>query len=163
MIEKIQLGLDLATSASIIGAAISFLVSQKKSRDQSRAQYATSSLISFLDEIKEFGKQYDDIGNELRASPSQQALDKNIIDTIFFLESVKREVERQNKLYFPLFSMNGKASDDLSLREKELDDLIKEAKKGRESFAAVTAKVEPMLQAIEQSTAGELKKIMKTG
>lgn len=59
--------------------------------------------------------------------------------------------------------MNGKASDELSLREKELDELIKEAKKGRESFVEVTAKVEPMLQAIEQSTAEELKKIMKTG
>lgn len=167
MIEKIQVGLDIATSVSILGAAISFLVSQKKARDQSRAQYSTSNLIRFLDEIKIFSKQYDDIGNQLRSSSYKEALDKaldkNILDTIFFLESVKREIERQNQMYFPLFSINDKTSDELSLREKELDGLIEKAKKGREAFVEVTAEVEPMLRAIERTVVGELKKIMKAG
>ena len=159
----IQFGFDIATSISIIGAAISFLISQRKSREQSRSQYATTNLIRFLDMIRDFSAQYDSIGNELRTSPSQQALDKNILETIFFLEALKRELERQSQMYFPLFSIEGKTPAEISNCEKELDTLLEQARKGRESFANVSKEVEPMLKKIERSVIDELKKNMKNG
>lgn len=163
MTENIQIGIDIATSISIIGAAISFLISQRKIRLQSRAQYALTNLMQFLDYIKKLGKEYDEIGNSLRISPSQENLQKNILQIIFFIEDLKREIHRQNNVYFPLFSTKNKASEGLIEHENQVDVILIKAKAGKENFIEVCENIEPLLNRIEDSIATELKEIIKNG
>lgn len=164
----IQLGIDIATFISINGAVISYVISQRKSLQQSRAQYSTTDLVSILGMINDFSSQYDSIGNKMRfevtsSPPSKQTLDKYILETIIFLEILKREFERQSQTYFPLHTINEKSSAEIFKYRKELDALLEKARKGKETAVEVSKEVEPLLKKIERSVVLELKKNMKNG
>jgi len=159
--DKISLGIDIATSISVIGAAISFMISQQKTRKQSQAQYAVSNLKVFLMYIHESGQKYDAIGNELRLNPTQENLDKNILQTIFFLEDMERELTSLIEIYLPIFSTQSEIPDTLKRMDTELNGLIEVARSGRENFAILSQNIEPFLHSLELSVALELKNIMQ--
>jgi len=99
----IQLGLDLATPFTILAAAISFLVSQKKERKLSRNQFAVENLKGFLTTLRASSNEYDEICNELRTSQTEEELSAFFHKATFFLERIERELTAQIEIYFPIY------------------------------------------------------------
>lgn len=64
--DKIQIGIDIATSISVIGAAISFMLSQRSERKRQQARYAVDNLKDLLSYLRKASLDYDEIGNKLR-------------------------------------------------------------------------------------------------
>lgn len=158
--DAISLGFDIATSISIIGAAISFFISQKKARKQSQMQYAVSNLKDFLSFVSDSGRKFDQIGNMLRLEPNQENLDKNILHVIFLLEDIKRELKSQNEIYYPIFTASSQPPKSLIDCAVKLDELIEKAKRGRGVFMEVLENVEPFLGELERSVANEFRDML---
>ncbi|MEM5947917.1 hypothetical protein WKV44_05110 [Spirochaetia bacterium 38H-sp] len=161
MLDKISIGLDIATSLSIIGAAISFLLSHGKSRKQKLAMYAVSNLKDFLRFVEERIEEFYDIGKELRENPTQNMLDNNILKTIFLLEKTERVLRSQIEIYFPLFSPDKDMANAFKPFYERLKDLLKDARAGRAKFISVIENTEKFFYELEISVAKQLKNILQ--
>ena len=173
--NSIQVGVDIATSISIIFAAVSFLHSLRKSRKLSEVQYSVTNLQGFLTYMREATKEYDDIGNrfrkkmsgiseaDLQERESIHYVREHILDVVLFIEGIQRELEAQLEIYFPVFSPNNKAPESLFGHKKIFSGLLDGLRNSEVEDAAKNLTIiEPSMKDLEIDIARELEKILKT-
>jgi len=161
--NTIQLGFDIATSISIIGASISFLISQTKNKKQKQIQFSIDNLKNNLIYIANSKKEYDRLGNELREqvnniekSKFNEILHEHKLKQIFFLEDLKRELESQINIYYPIFFPDKKIISLMEPMNSELDAMLEMIKKDDNNFLKVLEQIEPFLNKLEKLFAESL-------
>ena len=162
----VQFGFDIATSISIIGAVVSFLISQKKIKQQRKNQFSVSNLKDNLKYIANCKKEYNKLGNELRekvlkADSISRAnlLEEHKLKQIFFLEDLKRELDAQVKIYYPIFSQDENIIASIKLLNDELDQILILIKDDNGLIEAME-QIKPLLDEIEKLFVKSLVKLM---
>lgn len=172
--NSIQVGIDLATSISIIFAALSFLSSLRKSRKLSEVQYSVTNLQGYLTFMRKASKEYDNVANRFRKKISETSeadiqekggefyVREHILDVILFTEGIQRELEAQLDIYYPIFSPDNKAPESLFGHKEIFNSLLDGLRNSEVEIAAnKLEQIEPALKNLEITIAKELEKILK--
>ena len=171
--NKIEIGFDIATSITIIGAALSFLYSQRKSRRLSEVQYAVTNLQGFLAYVRGAAKEFDDLGQALRVQMSKLAdmdemkekgkdmAQRHMFEVVLFLEGVESELDAQIDIYFPIFSPKGKAPKSLVHHKNTLNEIANSLRDLTTEGAGRLGEVDAALKDLEISVARELGSIVR--
>ena len=183
--DSIELGFDIATSLTIIGAALSFLYSQRKSRRLSQVQFAVTNLQAFLTYVRQAYRDLEEIDFNFRRQLSKQGgtkerdpkdARKNIepywlekeMDTAIICEQVISELDAQLRVYFPIFWPEDKVPDVLVQHKAILEGLRKAFVESVTAEEDITAKsgriltIKMGLANLEIVVARQLEGIMKT-
>lgn len=152
-----QVGLDLATSVSIITAAWAFIKNQKQENSRLRNQQTVDNLTGTLTFVIDKIEALQVIDHKMRSEVSNQTseeefgknanriLDKFWLDTIFLLESVQRKLKLHIEILYPVYKSED-APDSVKSLLLNVDELLNEVKNGdRSGLLNVQEKIEHML------------------
>ena len=184
--DSIELGFDIATSITIVGAAISFLLSQRKARRVSEAQFAITNLQGFLSHVRERSKEFDDHSNAYRqrvvqisdsanrqsdvekAAQLRASIEERGFEVMHFLQGIRFELDAQLKVYFPIFSPKNKAPESMVADKEKIDGILADMTSGehqREEMLdlvdRISKEIGPALHRLEMSVARELQDILR--
>ena len=181
----IQPGFDIATALSVCGAAWSFrrtaimegnrqAEEAKRQRHRTRAEFAVESLKGFLATSLQYRPDYYALGTEMWArmhelgegeedrAESHRLFLAHFEKMKLFLEGVRREIDDQIEIFFPVFATDHTAPESLIAWRAKLDEMLKALRTG--DFNAkldVMPKVTPLMNGVATLAAQELRKMLQ--